>query len=434
MRTSRMNPDTVAAPIGSYSQSVRVETADATWIYVSGQIAVDLDDELVAPERPARPDPTGLREPDGGPRGARRGVRRRREDRDVLHDARRARRDAARSAARYLPAVPPASTAVQVVALVVPDARDRGRRGGGDPVVSTIAVLGLGAMGHAIAARLLAAEHDLGVWNRTPGKDDELVAAGARRADSPADAVRDAEVVITMLTDPPALEEVLFGSEGVAVGDPSDRHAHRDVDGGSDRDRLRRRAARTGRGAGRTGARQRPLGPGRQARDPRRWEPGGVRPPHRAPVDHRDADLPRTVGFGRVAEAGQQRGVDRDPGGPRRAPRAHRPRRPRDRRRPPGPGGRSARLADRTVAGPAASQGRGPGLLLPPRARAQGPRRKTFDEAERKSTELTVAEAAAARCDEAIEAGLGNEDFGAISSRSCGGSHRAEAVRLPSSA
>jgi enamine deaminase RidA (YjgF/YER057c/UK114 family) len=49
MRTTRSNPDTVAAPIGSYSQSVRVETADATWIYVSGQIAVDLDDELVAP-------------------------------------------------------------------------------------------------------------------------------------------------------------------------------------------------------------------------------------------------------------------------------------------------------------------------------------------------------------------------------------------------
>ena len=44
-----VNPDTVAAPIGSYSQSVRVETADATWIYVSGQIAIDLDGKLVGP-------------------------------------------------------------------------------------------------------------------------------------------------------------------------------------------------------------------------------------------------------------------------------------------------------------------------------------------------------------------------------------------------
>ena len=47
MRTTRSNPDTVAAPIGSYSQSVRVETADATWIYVSGQIAIDVGGNLV---------------------------------------------------------------------------------------------------------------------------------------------------------------------------------------------------------------------------------------------------------------------------------------------------------------------------------------------------------------------------------------------------
>jgi 3-hydroxyisobutyrate dehydrogenase-like beta-hydroxyacid dehydrogenase len=86
--------------------------------------------------------------------------------------------------------------------------------------VSTIAVLGLGAMGRAIAAKLWAAGHDLSVWNRTPGKDDELVAAGARRAASPADSVRDAEVVITMLTDPPALEQVLFGPEGAATAIP----------------------------------------------------------------------------------------------------------------------------------------------------------------------------------------------------------------------
>ena len=49
MRTTRSNPDTVAAPIGSYSQSVRVETADAIWIYVSGQIAIDLGGNLVGP-------------------------------------------------------------------------------------------------------------------------------------------------------------------------------------------------------------------------------------------------------------------------------------------------------------------------------------------------------------------------------------------------
>jgi 3-hydroxyisobutyrate dehydrogenase len=80
--------------------------------------------------------------------------------------------------------------------------------------VSAIAVLGLGAMGAAIAAKLRAEGHDLTVWNRTSGRDEELVAGGARRAGTPAEAVEDAEVVITVLTDPPALERVLFGPDG----------------------------------------------------------------------------------------------------------------------------------------------------------------------------------------------------------------------------
>ena len=86
--------------------------------------------------------------------------------------------------------------------------------------MSTIAVLGLGAMGSAMAARLLNAGHDLTVWNRTPGRDGELVSAGARRGETPADAVRDAEVVVTMVTDPPALEAVLFGPDGAAAAIP----------------------------------------------------------------------------------------------------------------------------------------------------------------------------------------------------------------------
>jgi len=86
--------------------------------------------------------------------------------------------------------------------------------------VSTIAVLGLGAMGSAMAARLLDAGHDLTVWNRTPGRDGGLVSAGARRGETPADAVRDAEVVVTMLTDPPALDAVLFGPDGASYAIP----------------------------------------------------------------------------------------------------------------------------------------------------------------------------------------------------------------------
>ena len=86
--------------------------------------------------------------------------------------------------------------------------------------MSTIAVLGLGAMGSAMGARLLDAGHDLTVWNRTPGRDGELVSAGARRGETPADAVRNAEVVVTMLTDPPALEAVLFGPDGASSAIP----------------------------------------------------------------------------------------------------------------------------------------------------------------------------------------------------------------------
>jgi 3-hydroxyisobutyrate dehydrogenase len=88
--------------------------------------------------------------------------------------------------------------------------------------VSRVAVLGLGAMGRAIAARLLGAGNDVTVWNRSLGRDEELVAAGARRTESPADAVSDREVVITMLTDGPALEQVMFGDRGAAGVIPPD--------------------------------------------------------------------------------------------------------------------------------------------------------------------------------------------------------------------
>ena len=82
--------------------------------------------------------------------------------------------------------------------------------------MTRIGFLGLGAMGRPMAARLLQAGHNLHVWNRTAGRDDSLVEAGAVRTTSPAEAAGNAEVVITMLSDPPALEEVLFGHSGAA--------------------------------------------------------------------------------------------------------------------------------------------------------------------------------------------------------------------------
>jgi 3-hydroxyisobutyrate dehydrogenase-like beta-hydroxyacid dehydrogenase len=82
--------------------------------------------------------------------------------------------------------------------------------------MSVVAFLGLGSMGQPMAARLLDAGRELRVWNRTAGRDEELVDAGATRSATPAAAVRGAEVAITMLTGPDALEEVVFGSDGVA--------------------------------------------------------------------------------------------------------------------------------------------------------------------------------------------------------------------------
>jgi 3-hydroxyisobutyrate dehydrogenase-like beta-hydroxyacid dehydrogenase len=79
-----------------------------------------------------------------------------------------------------------------------------------------VAFLGLGAMGAPMARRLVDAGHDVRVWNRTQGRDEGLIASGAHRATTPAEAARDAEIVITMLADPPALEQVLFGPDGVS--------------------------------------------------------------------------------------------------------------------------------------------------------------------------------------------------------------------------
>jgi reactive intermediate/imine deaminase len=121
MRTTRLNPDSVASPVGSYSHAVRVEAADAVWIYVSGQIANDLEGNLV------------------GPGDLRAQTRQVFENLQAILEANRAtfadvvkigtyvttldNLDGMREVRKeYLTAEPPASTAVQVVALVVPGA------------------------------------------------------------------------------------------------------------------------------------------------------------------------------------------------------------------------------------------------------------------------------------------------------------------------
>jgi 3-hydroxyisobutyrate dehydrogenase-like beta-hydroxyacid dehydrogenase len=82
--------------------------------------------------------------------------------------------------------------------------------------VTRIAFLGLGQMGAPMAARVLAAGHDVTVWNRTASKTGPLRTLGASVAETPARAVAGVEVAITMLADPDALEAVLFGPGGAA--------------------------------------------------------------------------------------------------------------------------------------------------------------------------------------------------------------------------
>ena len=84
--------------------------------------------------------------------------------------------------------------------------------------MARVGCIGLGTMGGPMAGHLLDAGHEVAVWNRTALKGDELVARGARRADSPADAARDADVVVTCVSDTPDLVAVVLGDHGVIEG------------------------------------------------------------------------------------------------------------------------------------------------------------------------------------------------------------------------
>src|SRR5262245_32768376 len=83
------------------------------------------------------------------------------------------------------------------------------------------AFIGLGQMGKPIATNLIRAGHQLVVYNRTKNKAQGMTQMGATVVDSPAQAVRNVAVVITMLADDHALEAVAFGPEGLVGSLPS---------------------------------------------------------------------------------------------------------------------------------------------------------------------------------------------------------------------
>ena len=78
-----------------------------------------------------------------------------------------------------------------------------------------VGFIGLGRMGRGIADNVLKSGNDVIVYNRTPEKTSELAAAGAKAAPSIADACADREVVITMVADDAALNEVALGAGGL---------------------------------------------------------------------------------------------------------------------------------------------------------------------------------------------------------------------------
>ncbi|TDC71499.1 NAD(P)-dependent oxidoreductase [Streptomyces hainanensis] len=82
-----------------------------------------------------------------------------------------------------------------------------------DRTPEPVTVIGLGAMGSAMAAALLAAGHPVTVWNRTAARAEPLVASGARLAGSPAEALAAGELTVLSLVDYAAMHAVLDGVE-----------------------------------------------------------------------------------------------------------------------------------------------------------------------------------------------------------------------------
>ncbi|HEY5992520.1 MAG TPA: NAD(P)-binding domain-containing protein, partial [Candidatus Udaeobacter sp.] len=85
-------------------------------------------------------------------------------------------------------------------------------------MIKTISYLGLGTMGSGMASNLFKAGYKLTVWNRNAEKCEPFARKGARVAGTPADAVRDVELVIYSLSNDQAVEEVVFGAEGILSG------------------------------------------------------------------------------------------------------------------------------------------------------------------------------------------------------------------------
>jgi 3-hydroxyisobutyrate dehydrogenase-like beta-hydroxyacid dehydrogenase len=81
-----------------------------------------------------------------------------------------------------------------------------------------VGLIGLGVMGAPLAERLLDAGHALTLYNRTREKAEPPLARGAAWADSPAAVAAETEVVLSIVSDPAAVEAITFSSDGILAG------------------------------------------------------------------------------------------------------------------------------------------------------------------------------------------------------------------------
>jgi 3-hydroxyisobutyrate dehydrogenase-like beta-hydroxyacid dehydrogenase len=80
-----------------------------------------------------------------------------------------------------------------------------------------VAILGMGRMGQSLALRLLETGHEVSIWNRTPGKADDVTDAGGRECKTIEDAVSDCEAALVSLAADDAVHDVVLGNQGVAA-------------------------------------------------------------------------------------------------------------------------------------------------------------------------------------------------------------------------
>jgi 3-hydroxyisobutyrate dehydrogenase-like beta-hydroxyacid dehydrogenase len=85
-------------------------------------------------------------------------------------------------------------------------------------MMKKISYLGLGTMGSGMASNLLKAGYELTVWNRSAERSKPFARKGARVVDTPADAARDVDLIMYMLSNDEAVEDVVFGAKGILRG------------------------------------------------------------------------------------------------------------------------------------------------------------------------------------------------------------------------